>query len=37
VKAVRGFGLIASFDCLHNMGDLGALAHAHEALTPGGL
>jgi predicted TPR repeat methyltransferase len=37
VKAVRGFDLIASFDYLHNMGDLGALAHAHEALTAGGL
>lgn len=37
MKAVRGFGLIASFDCLHDMSDLDALAHAHEALTPAGL
>ena len=33
---MRGLGLIASFDCLHNMGGLGALAHAHEVLPPGG-
>ena len=33
---MRGFGLIASFDYLHNMSDLGALAHGYEALTPAG-
>jgi SAM-dependent methyltransferase len=32
-----GFDLIAYFDCLHDMGDpTGALAHAREALAPGG-
>ena len=32
-----GYDLIAYFDCLHDMGDpVGALAHAREALAPGG-
>jgi SAM-dependent methyltransferase len=32
-----GFGLIAFFDCLHDMGDpVGALAHARQALAPDG-
>jgi SAM-dependent methyltransferase len=31
------FDLIAFFDCLHDMGDpVGALAHARDALSPGG-
>jgi SAM-dependent methyltransferase len=32
-----GYDLIAFFDCLHDMGDpVGALAHARQALAPGG-
>ena len=33
----RGYDLVASFDCLHDMGDpVGASRHVKEALKPGG-
>ncbi|MEZ5666544.1 MAG: class I SAM-dependent methyltransferase [Alphaproteobacteria bacterium] len=36
--AERDFDVIAFFDCLHDMGDpVGAMAHAHAALKPGGI
>ena len=33
----RGYDLVATFDCLHDMGDpLGAARHVREALAPDG-